>query len=472
MTAIFAGVRHGERPLRTPDDERRRREAERLRPRLAELEAQLVRFEPLADPTPIETRPTDARLNVETFDPVDAKFVRFTVHDANLHPTLGLIEPCIDELEIFSTDGRNVALAAAGAKVTASGSVRGSDIHRLEHINDGKYGNGRSWMSDEKGRGWVLVELREETPVDKVVWSRDREGVLTDRLATAYSIEAGPSPDALKRVAGRPPLRPAVNPRLTVDRFAPVAAKRLRFTVLASTSLEPCLDELEVFTTGPGPRNVALAGAGATAKASSTLPGSDIHRLEHLNDGRYGNGRSWISGEAGRGWVEVEFPQAATIDRVAWGRDREGKFTDRLATDYRIEVADGSGQWKLVASSRDRRPYVLGRRRDASYSAEGLGEAEAEELRRLLAEKRSLDARIEELTRATVVYAGIFAEPDETFRLHRGDPMQRREPVAPGALARLTPKLDLPADAPEQARRLALADGSPTRRTRSRPACW
>ena len=166
MTAIFAGVRHGERPLRTPDDEARKREAERLRPRLAELEAQLVRFEPLADPTPIETRPTDARLNVDTFDPVDAKFVRFTVHDANLHPTLGLIEPCIDELEIVSTDGRNVALATAGAKVTASGSVRGSDIHRLEHINDGKYGNGRagcptrrgaagSWWSFARRRPWT-----------------------------------------------------------------------------------------------------------------------------------------------------------------------------------------------------------------------------------------------------------------------------------------------------------------------------
>ena len=56
-----------------------------------------------------------------------------------------------------------------------------------------------------------------------------------------------------------------------------------------------------------------------------------------------------------------------------------------------------------------------------------------------------------------MAYAGIFSEPDETFRLHRGDPMQRREPVAPGALARLTPKLDLPAGATEQARRLALA---------------
>ncbi len=310
MTAIFAGVRHGERPLRTADEEGRKREAERLRPRIAELEAQLVRFEPLADLTSIATRP---------------------------------------------------------------------------------------------------------------------------------------------------PSRPAVSPRLTVDRFAPAEAKRLRFTVLASTSLEPCLDELEVFTTGLRSQNVALAGTGAKAKASSTLQGSSLHRLEHLNDGRYGNARSWISGEAGRGWVEVEFPQVATIDRVAWARDREGKFADRLATDYRIEVDDGSGRWELVASSRDRRPYVPGVQPEASDSAAGRGEAEEKQLCRLLAEKGSLDARVEELTRAPIAYAGIFSEPDGTFRLHRGDPMQRREPVAPGALARLTPKFDLPAGAPERARRLALA---------------
>ncbi len=310
MTAIFAGVRHGERPLRTADDRARKREAARLKPRIAELEARLVRFEPLADPAPIATRP---------------------------------------------------------------------------------------------------------------------------------------------------PIRPAVSPRLSLERFAPVEAKRLRFTVLASTSLEPCLDELEAFTTGPLPRNVALAGAGAKAKASSTLPGSDIHRLEHLNDGRYGNGRSWISAETGRGWVEVEFSEAATIDRVAWARDREGKYTDRLATDYRIEVDDGNGKWKLVASSRDRRPYVLGAPPESSYSAEGLGGAEAKELGHLLAEKRSLDARMEELSREPVAYAGIFTPPDETFRLNRGDPMQRKEPVAPGALSRLMPKLDLPAGASEKARRLALA---------------
>ncbi|WP_406695001.1 DUF1553 domain-containing protein [Singulisphaera sp. Ch08] len=456
MTAIFAGVRHGERPLTTVGDKERRLEANALKSRIAALETGLAKYEPLANPA-LEPKPTDPRFNQENFPPTRARFVRFTIQDANLHPSFGLIEPCLDELEIFTTDDANVGLAKGGAKVSASGTLPGSAIHRLEHVNDGKYGNGRSWISDEKGRGWVLVELPDEVTIHKIVWSRDRQGEYTDRLATAYTIEVGTSLDALKTVASRLPLRSAVSPRLTVDRFRPVAAKRLRFTILTSNSIEPCLDELEVFTPGPQPRNVALASAGAKTKASGTYPGSAIHRLEHLNDGRYGNGRSWISNENGRGWVEVEFPETTTIDRVAWARDREEVYADRLATSYRIEVADESGTWTLVASSQDRRPYVPGAQAYTVESTAGLDEAEVKTLQALREEKRALEQRVAELTRVAMVYAGVFTNPEETFRLSRGDPMQRRETVGPGAISQLPPKLELPADATDQARRSALA---------------
>src|SRR5262249_2017937 len=123
-------------------------------------------------------------------------------------------------------------------------------------------------------------------------------------------------------------------------------------------NLEPCIDELEVFTADPSRRNVALAAASARVTSSGDFAGApEIHRLEHLNDGRYGNSRSWISNEIGMGWVQVELKESATIDRVVWGRDREGKFKDRLATRYRIEIAREPGQWKEVASSEDRAPF-------------------------------------------------------------------------------------------------------------------
>src|SRR5439155_746049 len=82
---------------------------------------------------------------------------------------------------------------------------------------------------------------------------------------------------------------------------------------------------------------------GTRATSSGDYPGAAIHKLEHINDGKYGNSRSWISNQAGKGWVQLELPRAETIDRVVWSRDREGKYTDRLALRYRVEVALEAG---------------------------------------------------------------------------------------------------------------------------------
>ena len=97
-------------------------------------------------------------------------------------------------------------------------------------------------------------------------------------------------------------LRFAVRPMLNVDRFAPVAARMVRFTVLATNQFEPCLDELEVFSAEQPEHNVALASAGGRATASGVYANGDspLHRLEHINDGQFGNARSWISSRSRR----------------------------------------------------------------------------------------------------------------------------------------------------------------------------
>src|SRR5262249_9787132 len=124
--------------------------------------------------------------------------------------------------------------------------------------------------------------------------------------------------DALEPAAGEPGAsvqRGPVNPRRNVERFAPVEARWVRFAITATNDgIEPCIDELEVYTSGALPRNVALASGGAKASASSVFPNSALHKLEHLNDGWHGNGRSWISNERGQGWVQIELPEPATID--------------------------------------------------------------------------------------------------------------------------------------------------------------
>ena len=127
-------------------------------------------------------------------------------------------------------------------------------------------------------------------------------------------------------------------------------------TILETSSGEPCIDELEVWTDAPPPVNVALSSAGAQVRAAGSLPGYQIHQLTGINDGIYGNGSSWIADEISDSWVEVELQEVARIKRIVWSRDREGNFVDRLITRYRIEVADESGAWRQVASSENRRP--------------------------------------------------------------------------------------------------------------------
>jgi hypothetical protein len=239
--------------------------------------------------------------------------------------------------------------------------------------------------------------------------------------------------------------RPPVNPHRNVERFAPVKARFVRFTVRATTDgTQPCVDELEVY--GEGPANLALASAGAKASASSVFPGSPLHKLEHVNDGRYGNGRSWISNESGKGWVQVELPRAVEVQRVVWGRDREGKFTDRLAKDYRVEVSADGKVWKAVAGSWDRR-------------APGSKPTPASwKVRKLLDRRADLAKRLARLEEAPKVYAGVFRTPDAVHRLKRGDVMQKLEEVGPGVLASVKPALAIKPTATDPQRRLALAE--------------
>jgi len=220
--------------------------------------------------------------------------------------------------------------------------------------------------------------------------------------------------------------RPPVNARRNDERFAATPAKVIRFTIAAtSDGAEPCVDELEVYAAGGGGQamNVALASAGGKASSSGNYEGNPRHKLEHVNDGQYGNDRSWISNERGRGWVQIELSQTMLIDHIVWGRDRQEKFRDRLPIDYKIEVLHEPDRWQKVVSSDDREAYAA---------------------------PLPLPS----------VYGGRLVQPGPTYRLNRGDPMQPREQVAAEGLTALTPvlgSLDQKADSPEQQRRLALA---------------
>lgn len=246
--------------------------------------------------------------------------------------------------------------------------------------------------------------------------------------------------------------RPMVNARENVDRFSPQTAKRLRFTIRETNNLEPCIDELEVFnTTG---KNIALDAAVTVSGEKVT---ADRHEQRFVNDGSYGNSRSWMSNVKGKGWVVIDFKQVHEIDRVIWGRDRQGKFTDRLATSYVIEVADASGSWKTVADSDDRARYDASKGSQSSFSMKGLRKDEAAAAGRLLSQKRTLEGEISGLDASQKVFAGIFRSPDKIHLLNRGDPEQPKEEIIPAVLSTLG-DVKLDKQTPEQQRRIALAD--------------
>jgi hypothetical protein len=258
----------------------------------------------------------------------------------------------------------------------------------------------------------------------------------------------------LARVGAGASQRMAVSARENVDRFAPVSAKFVRFTVLGTSDAEPCIDELEIFAAEGEPRNVALSSAGAKVTSSGDFPANAFHKREHLNDGQYGNERSWISNERGRGWVEVELAAVETVDRLVWSRDRSPapKYADRLATRYEIAVSSDRQAWTVVANDGDRIPYVGG----SPQNIDPKLLAGTPELAALAERASKLDAELKAALAMPTVYAGQFVGPGETFKLHRGDPMQKKERVGPGGLKTFGGELPLAMDASDKERRIAL----------------
>lgn len=265
----------------------------------------------------------------------------------------------------------------------------------------------------------------------------------------------------------QPRLRPAVHAKRNVEPIEPVKARYLRFAVQATNSLEPCIDELEAYSVerdDSRARNVALAAAGAKAKSSGDYAGNPKHKLAHVNDGRYGNSFSWISNQKGGGWVQIEFAEEQTIDRIVWGRDREEKYTDRLARSYEIAVATKPDAWKVVATSSDRLPFEGAKNWPAASPAFTLAQQQAKQARPLLQQLETLRAKADKLraeTKPLKWWVGTFQQVNGPFHVFLGGSPQRRgkqvQPAGMETLRHSLPVYQLPANSPEKDRRLALA---------------
>ena len=483
MKAVFEGVQHGERDILPPDNDERLERIAAVRAELAPKERRIAQLQPAA--RLLRTIVVDDRTTDHTEKLVEPQGI--ADHAGGSERGHAADPGDIRSLPNFGKQYHWWA-AKPGQAVFAY-APRAAGTFRIwiswgagwkSHARDARYvldadGDPATTADQEQ---IAVVDQRlfadgsGDPPPDQALWSGFRDAgshrlTESSRLLVVGGAESASvtadvvifeeqdsADDAGGLVAH---VRGRVTAGANVDAFPPVPAKFVRFTVRATSSAEPCIDELEVLT--PSGRNVAR---GATPSSSGDYSGNPFHTLAHLNDGLYGNQKSWISNQIGGGWAQLELPEVEEVSRVVWSRDRSPKptYSDRLATAYEIAVSLDGQAWTTVATQADRIPadYVHAATIPPIRAAAGLSPNELAERESLEEQVAELTKKLESLSKLPKAYAGTFGKPPKTHRFFRGDPMQPREEIPPGSLTHFGSTWQLPADAAERDRRRTLAD--------------
>ena len=468
LVAVMQGVEHGERPLRPSNHDALMTQTAPMRQRIEAIDRLLAPHEPRAQLRRVRVlAPRASAGEALAYTPGTARGQASDPGDALRLPTLqaaGLVRPAAQDAATAwqpwdaPPAGRFRVwiswVVAAGNAAAVRVTLDGREIAR---VNQATFADGTPAVAGEKRwSGFHAAGVHALTAESRLALaSAESGGVMS---ADAVGFEEVRSPEDEGPVV-LPPLRSPVIVKANEERFDPHDAKFVRFTVLGSNTPEGYIDELEVFTAGPSPRNVALKEFGGHA-TSPVVDGHDGNPF-YANDGRYNERAAWNSPARGPGHLQVEFARVERVDRILWSRNRSTRqpnLDDHLITAYRIELSVDGESWTPVASSDDRLGDAWRKRVPSVPTLSGVPTARAAEVAQLVAERAGLESDVKRLLEVPPVYAGRLREPGPTFRLHRGDPLSPREPVAPGALARFGRKLELARDLPEQQRRVALGE--------------
>ncbi|MBL9115943.1 MAG: DUF1553 domain-containing protein [Verrucomicrobiaceae bacterium] len=470
MQAVFSGVQHGERAIKTAEFAAQEKKAAELRQKLAPLMTKLAEHQPKAvlsrritlgeEGAQFLKEPKSSKAT--EYDPGTAQGELNDPGDANRFPNIGesyryfVEEPGTDCVAWTpKRSGKHRIWVSWGVWTTHAPDARfiletNGKQTEIGTINQRQFADGKPAIASKKR--WSSFKSLGEHELAANSRILLRMGKTSAPMAADILLLEELSHENHASRITHPSLhiRTPVSHTANTDLFTPTTAKHLRFVIEDSFSNNACIDELEIF--GPNGQNIALK---AKTTSSGDFGPSAIHKLAHINDGKYGNSRSWIVKEP-KGWVQFDLDQPHEINRVVWSRDRStsGKvYEDRLATAYRIEVSDDAKTWKTVASHADRLSAKFNKRVKAIPSATS---APADLLNRIAAFEKELQS----IAEPPMAYAGTFTQPEPTRRLHRGDHMSPKEIVAPEGLALFKDTLGsfkLAPDAPEQQRRLAFA---------------
>lgn len=226
------------------------------------------------------------------------------------------------------------------------------------------------------------------------------------------------------------PRRIPLNPIWNRNSFAPAHPRKLRLVITNHEGDRARLARIEV-----QPGNLVVENWTSERKASDDAP------------------------------VYLEFADVAgrEIGKVVWWSDQKLGRKKGMPSVFRLEGSEDGLEWQTLCSSMD---HV----RDLELDLPVVSEAEivgeltnAEKQQRLaqLAERKTILDELSAIAEPMRIYAAKPREMDKAFLLDRGSVAKPIEEVTPGglsAVSQIAPDLNLPPNASDRERRLALAD--------------
>ncbi len=223
------------------------------------------------------------------------------------------------------------------------------------------------------------------------------------------------------------PLRMPLNPVWNRNRFVAVDAQRYHLVITAQRGKRARVEKLQL-----APAGIVLE------KYMSDRPASDAEPLV------------------------IELSGGGRVNEMTWATDWESGAADGSVSVYRLEALGPKGDWQTVASSLDHaRSVEISLPAVTPEELTGLLTAEERERReKVRQEIAQAEAAVAGVPEPTKLYAAVpKASVTPAFVLERGSVAQPREPVGAGAMTAVRQvNLDLPMEANDRDRRLALAD--------------
>ncbi len=297
LAAIFNGVTHGDRPVATPEARADREKlASPLEQQIKSAKERLTKLTELTNPNraPAEAvlrarhRPPVSPFGAEeSWPPTQARFVRFSAPQS--------FPGGLDELELFATDGSNLAPAARLTVSSTRVADGNPDAYHPRHLNDNSFD--KRWFPEGAGPAFITLELPAPRLTQKLAWSTDRarafQGRFQQNTVANYQIELSLDGRSWTPVASQhnrlPHRQPDLDRLITLEALNPADRAVFESTEAQLQAAEAQLKQIPalplayagVFKQPADP--VYLLKGGSVMQRGNPVPPASLSTLSHAS---------------------------------------------------------------------------------------------------------------------------------------------------------------------------------------------